>query len=354
MQTVTLTDEQQSAADRAIRSVKNGNPLFRIGGYAGTGKTTIANYIVKNLAGHTDVCAFTGKAASVLRRKGLQGQTIHRTIYDFCPERKRFFRRPFLNGRQVLVDEGSMVATDLWRDLQSYSRPIIVIGDPGQLEPVGDDPRLMVNPDVVLEKIHRQAAESPIIEFAHKVRHGAPFRKGTKGCVSILDKGDVTRDLNWAGQWLCGFNKTRIGLNRKIRDTRGHDGLLCEGERIICLKNDRELAVFNGQMFTVTKVRQRSADKVLIDMVDDDNNPREHVWTWAGHFHSETKFTGDELQRLRGYMIADYGYCTTVHKFQGSEESKVSVIDEQCSLWCPKRHRYTAITRASEFLRYYI
>jgi exodeoxyribonuclease-5 len=61
----------------------NGTPqVFRLFGYAGTGKTTLANHIAEAADGEVKFAAFTGKAASVMRGKGCRGaQTIHSLIY---------------------------------------------------------------------------------------------------------------------------------------------------------------------------------------------------------------------------------------------------------------------------------
>jgi exodeoxyribonuclease-5 len=46
----------------------NGTPqVFRLFGYAGTGKTTLANHIAEAADGEVKFAAFTGKAASVMR-----------------------------------------------------------------------------------------------------------------------------------------------------------------------------------------------------------------------------------------------------------------------------------------------
>lgn len=73
--------------DRALREIdawlKRGDaPRFSLGGYAGTGKTTLAKHIAANHGGEVRFAAFTGKAASVLRAKGCAGATtIHKLIY---------------------------------------------------------------------------------------------------------------------------------------------------------------------------------------------------------------------------------------------------------------------------------
>ena len=61
----------------------NGTPqVFRLFGFAGTGKTTLATHIADDIDGEVKFAAFTGKAASVMRGKGCRGaSTIHSLIY---------------------------------------------------------------------------------------------------------------------------------------------------------------------------------------------------------------------------------------------------------------------------------
>jgi exodeoxyribonuclease V len=62
---------QQEAALNAVATwLKRGEPqLFRLFGYAGTGKTTLAKKIAEDSDGGVAFAAFTGKAALVLRSK---------------------------------------------------------------------------------------------------------------------------------------------------------------------------------------------------------------------------------------------------------------------------------------------
>lgn len=346
-----LTCEQQSAIEAAVSCVRSRGSLYRIGGYAGTGKTTIAKQIAE--CGRAAVCAFTGKAASVLRSNGLDGHTIHRTVYDYDPDTERFVKRPFVNAEFFLLDEASMVSKSLWTDMQSYGLPIVAIGDPGQLEPIGDDPRLIEDPDIVLEQIHRQANESAIIEFANHVRKGGAIRHGRKGDVEIAQKASFMDSLDWADQLLCGFNKTRVAANARKRERLGFKKPIEVGERLICLKNDMALGVFNGMMLTVRNVEYHLVDQIGCALETDDGDVL-HAPVWSGQLGREKAVSFEVAKTLGGIVIADYGYCTTVHKFQGSEADNVAVIDEQCQVWDPVRWRYTAITRAAKSLRYCI
>jgi len=75
---------QQDAALKAVaRWLKEGrSPVFRLFGYAGTGKTTLARHFAEHVDGDVQFAAFTGKAAQVLRSKGAtNARTIHSLIY---------------------------------------------------------------------------------------------------------------------------------------------------------------------------------------------------------------------------------------------------------------------------------
>lgn len=356
MQSITLTDQQSHAVDMALDSLRARRDLFRIGGYAGVGKTTLAKSIITEAPGAA-VCAFTGKAASVLRSKGLrEATTIHKRIYRYDATLETFVflsRKELGDIRYFLLDEASMVNTVQWRDMQSFGLPIIAIGDPGQLEPVGDDPRLMEDADIVLTEIHRQDADSAIIQFATHVRQGNPIRRGTKGAVQIAGKELFLDSFDWADILLCGFNKTRVSVNdtiRKRRHLRDSRHTLVDGESIVCLKNSRQLGFNNGELFTVERVLRSDRVGWLCDLLDCDGSSYPCVRVSKQGF-------GDPKPDSSGWraldvMYADYGYCLSVHKFQGSEAENVAVLSEQCDMWCPIRHAYTAITRASKGLRY--
>ena len=71
-----------------MAGAKDGPQLFRLFGYAGTGKSTLARHLAENVEGLVVFAAFTGKAALVMRSKGCVGaRTIHSLIYR-ATERK--------------------------------------------------------------------------------------------------------------------------------------------------------------------------------------------------------------------------------------------------------------------------
>ena len=359
---VLLTAEQEAAVDAAVRSLSGeGAENLTIGGFAGTGKTTVIKTVVERMraAGKfVAVVAFAGKAVSVLRRKGLYGaQTLHSLIYK--PDKKDgvlTFTKVFdLDCDAVIVDEASMINTALYEDLLSFGKPVVFIGDHGQLEPIGDNPGVMSNPHIKLEKIHRQAEGSAILWLAHLFREGKKPNWATVPVAEIrkLEKREVAKVAHEYDVILCGFNKTRALMNSIVRENRGYQSELVEGERLICLKNNR-IGFFNGMMFTIEKIHEKKnvftaggfRDCLVVDLKTDDGVARPKVTVWL---------TNGEQVDLRDMphdiVVADYGYALTCHKSQGSEFTKVLVIEEiWVEKWDPRRWKYTAATRASKEL----
>lgn len=369
-QTVELTPEQSQVADAACEAIQSGSDEVTIGGYAGTGKTVLA----RALKERTGACvvAPTGKAAQVLRNKGIVAETIHSVIYRFLGVKQQKDaegkpvekEKPMFDAKDELdqapplfiVDESSMVNGEVYSDLRSHGVPIIWIGDHGQLPPVGSDPGIMRTPDHVLKTIHRQAAENPIIQLAHAVRLGESlerFRNLGDERLGIYGPSSVDRIVHFArtrnvDQILCAFNQTRNAVNAKYREALGYRDTLNVGDRVVCLKNNRRKMIFNGMVFTVERiVGGLGSGVVQADIVDDLGNRRQAVSmfekVFGGGLYAVEEVPKDAEQ-------FDYAYALTVHKSQGSEWPSVLVIDQTCNKWDMKRWRYTAYTRAKEKL----
>lgn len=346
--TITLTDEQLEAAETVL-GLSRKNPVATLGGYAGCGKTVTASYLFDT---HRDwmVCAYTGKAADILRRKEMPAKTIHSTIYDPVEsEGKVTFElkhRGELNGRGFLIDEASMVGKDEFDDLKSFGLPIIAIGDHGQLPPVGADAGLMRNPDVKLETIHRNAG--PISRFAQHLREGKDARKwlSTPDVDIVSARGITDEQLAQADQIICAFNATRARINNRVRRVVGRKGPAPEvGDRVMCLQNDKTAGVFNGQQGTI---------KALIPGRNDFLFEPSYGMTTLVNC-DPAAWNGGKLEqgrrRIPGRNIPfDFAYCVTAHKFQGDEADSVIVFEEKCDLWEHSRWAYTAASRAKECL----
>jgi exodeoxyribonuclease-5 len=353
------TPGQESVLQAADEWIKYGNtPVFRLFGYAGTGKTTLAKTIAESV-NDAIFASFTGKAAHVMRQKGCDGaRTIHGLIYRrielvepevrdsrgniITPEKKSFYfelKNEIPDADLIIIDECSMVDARLGRDLLSFGIPVLVLGDPAQLPPVygagfftGDEP------DAMLTEIHRQAADNPIIRMATTVREGGRLH-GTYGTSRVTTRDAIDIDeVASADQVLAGLNKTRRGLNRAVRDFRGLKGLPSKGDRLVRLRNDHGLGLMNGSLWNVTAAHRATNGLLPLSVTaDDDDAASMRIDV------SPEDFNGKEPEHW------DFGNALTVHKAQGSEWNDVVLFDES-SAFSEHRNRwlYTGITRAAE------
>lgn len=369
---LTLSPEQQLAVgfigEWFHYAFTPGHPnIFRLGGYAGTGKTTLIRSLIRDKRFRSvAVCAFTGKAADVLTRKGVTASTIHSLIYN-CSEdpvthelKVELKSCHQLDFDLIIVDEASMVSTEIYGDLVSFSIPILFIGDPGQLEPIGDNPNLMRDPNYTLTHIHRQALESPIIGLATAIRAAGPngaYRPQAFGShppqLSFITKQLKGELLASVDQIICGTNKTRMAVNQRCRIMQGHsmqDGLH-KDEKIMCLRNNTELGVFNGQLMWIADILEETSRCFNCLVRVDGREGLRELKLWSEPYYRPI----DPKERIpKEYVHSDFGYCITTHKSQGSEWDSVLVIDEWMppKIWDMTRWRYTAITRAAKQLNF--
>ena len=202
-------------------------------------------------------------------------------------------------------------------------------------------------------QIHRQCEGSGIIQFAEDIRLRRGLAVWQYSNVKIHHNQSPTiADAMLADVILCGYNHRRVTINKNLRKRKGFTGTLQAGEKVICLKNNINLGVFNGQIFDVIEVKQQD-DRQILAKCADNGDERDLVF-WRVGFGKrklrEKDMTGIDMQDA---VVADYGYAITVHKSQGSEWDNVIVIDQSCPAWDAVKWRYTAITRAVRKLRYY-
>ena len=415
---------QQAAAIRAIVSWyrRPDRPqVFRLFGFAGSGKTTITRYVIEELgllamsrstisAGGVLFAAFTGKAALVMTRKGTPASTIHSLIYrvsEATPaeiervEKELFdlqvglsrmaraerafaetqirrlqlrladIHRPqFLLNDQSLVrdaalivlDEVSMVGSEMAADLLAFGKPILVLGDPGQLPPIkGAGAFTDVEPDVMLTEIHRQAGESAIIRLATMARQGDPIPYGAHdGHVWKMRRNEVAPEqLLRGGQVICGRNATRIHLNAAMKQAAGFTGTHPEGngEKIICLKNRHDLGLVNGMFVSLDDVRNEGPLEFSATITTEDGVAiAGRQCFYKGHYDDHVSPDPDRFRRdwkeMRSLIETSWGYAITCHKSQGSQWENVIVYDDGLGRTAEDRARwlYTAITRAEQGL----
>src|SRR5262245_8337022 len=314
-----------------------GPQVFRLFGYAGTGKTTLARHIADEADGEVKFAAFTGKAASVMRGKGCRGaSTIHSLIYraresgEEVPSFDLWDEAPASKAQLIIIDECSMVDSELGRDLLSFGVPVLVLGDPAQLPPVqGGGFFTEGEPDAMLTEVHRQAENDPIVRLSMDIRAGRRIEPGTYGLTQVVRRAelDPQRVLD-ADQLLVGRNATRRAYNGRIRERRGlAEPLPVTGDKLVCLRNNRANRLFNGGLWEVNTSRLRRST-LTMQLVPDEDMGGEEVKVKV----RQECFAGG-LEELdwkvrKRFDEFDYGYVLTVHKAQGSQWDDVVLFDE--------------------------
>jgi exodeoxyribonuclease-5 len=388
MSEITLTNDQAQAL-KAIKEwlINRTTVQLTIGGYAGTGKTTLIAYLRKELAEKNKksgvaFCSYTGKAASVLRNKlrevqallpGDSCSTIHSLIYrpvlDGAGQIISWDRAPTLPYELIIIDEGSMVNATIWQDLLRFNLPILVFGDHGQLPPIEGSFNLMHKPDIRLEHIVRQAEDNPIIHLSKQVREGHDIPFGTTGglvkkyALSDYEAMEVFEGLMSGSDedylCLCGINKTRVGLNKRVRALKEFDSPEpMRGDRVICLRNNHAKAIYNGMIGKLKSIEPEEEHWYSAEVdfesfaVPYSGKVLRYQFGQPATLKAEDGMKYGLNERQYGDLF-DFGYALTCHKAQGSEARRVILFEERMrfydeAMW--RRWLYTAITRAREEL----
>ncbi len=352
---------QQDAALKAVGAwLKAGDrQVFRLFGYAGTGKTTLARHISEDAGGEVCFAAYTGKAAHVMRSKGAKGAgTIHSLIYRSRGEDENgptfVLNDDSAAGKAALIviDECSMVDAEIGRDLLSFGTPVLVLGDPAQLPPIaGGGFFTEAEPDVMLTEVHRQAADDPIIRLSMIVREGGTLEPGAYGASSVIGRDELDPDAVLdADQVLVGRNNTRRSYNARIRQLLDREGSVpVAGDTLVCLRNDRKRGLLNGSLWQVDGVRKprKGLLRYTLSPEDEGTGKRRTVVSINPAFFDGTADSLPLAERRRSDEF-DFGYVLTVHKAQGSQWDDVVLFDESFAF---REHRsrwlYTGITRAA-------
>lgn len=411
---IKLTSDQENAKSLIEEWYFNtDDKVFVLSGYAGTGKTFLIDYVVREVlrlkVGTEAVFVSpTGKAAANLVRCGTVAGTVHSLIYikdddEFdvdengeIVERKElsFIKRQSIDEkiRLIIVDEASMINETVLLDLLGFGVKCLFCGDGAQLPPVNGTCPLLENPHYTMTEIVRQAADNPIIRVATMARENKniPFgRYGDKVCVigkNALSPEERKRLFLKADQIICGRNKTREAINAEMRAYKGisSDELLpVEGEKVICTLNDWEkpldregkFFLVNGIIGTAHNVRESIDDLATMDFQADFMNESVTApFDTAIFTHGEYRhFYGDRAVKLANGTVVhegnfamlhrfravsdepicrfEFAYAVTCHKAQGSEFDFAIVFDES-RVFGEERSRwlYTAVTRAKDKL----
>lgn len=358
---MSWSPQQEAAIKDVGRWLKDpGQQVFRLFGFAGTGKTTLARELAGDVKGKVLFGAFTGKASLVLRRKGCHNaSTIHSMIYSVEESEKQWEPKFRLNPQSevrnaslVVIDECSMVGEEIGRDLLSFGVKVLVLGDPAQLPPVKDAGFFTeYTPDVMLTEVHRQAAENPIIRMSMTVREGGRLARGDYGSSKVIARAEVDQDeVMEADQLLVGLNRSRRSFNDRFRALKGMPAQQpVAGDKLVCLRNNREKKLLNGGLWEVQEIVETKPIGVSMLVTSEDSPERKATEVFVRHEFFQGTYEDLSWEKRRYSDEFTFGYALTVHKSQGSQWDNIYLFDESAGF---REHRerwlYTGLTRAAD------
>ncbi|WP_312527968.1 ATP-dependent helicase [Paracoccus sp. (in: a-proteobacteria)] len=383
------------------------------------------------------VLAPTNKAAFVLRMRGVPATTIHRILYTpvYDPEYERIAEwltgvgeRPqipelsdealdrakafyelhasipgalaaaglrgsdFIQGWKRredaldigLIDESSMLDERQFDDLRAIFPVLILFGDPAQLAPVGQSgemvfDRLATKQKLILNRIHRQANDSPILDLAHALADPqldfASFEDMVRDAAQrdsrVIWAERVESDLMAQSPVLVWRNATRVRLISAFRSAYGAppDALL-PGEPLICDGLELPLKHRKKRIDLEARGLIKGAQVIYLGPGRKPGFSRLHVIGAEDPRLSAASIVKIEMPDVEEPFIPFaarmgaaflHGAAVTIHKAQGSQWPDVQIFGPDISaaawsnrneaglpLW--KRLTYVAITRAQERL----
>ncbi|MEM9796713.1 MAG: AAA family ATPase [Pseudomonadota bacterium] len=379
------------------------------------------------------VLAPTNKAASVLRTRGVPATTIHRILYTpvYDPEYEKIAEwlagepdRPetdvlpddgldrakrvydetnsvpaalaaaglrgsdFITGWKRrdspldigFVDESSMLDDTQYQDLTEIFPTLVLFGDPAQLAPVNQSGRMVFDrfsgdDHLHLDRIHRQEADSPILDLGHALGDPAlefhDFERMVEEAAARDERVQVSArvdsDLMARSPVLVWRNATRIRLIRAFRQAHGADDThLLPGEPLICDGLELPLKHRKRRIDLEARGLIKGAQVVYLGPGRKPGFSRLHVLgapepelsvssiVKIEHPDEEEPFLPFAARMGAAFL---HGAAVTIHKAQGSQWDAVQVfapdlyaasragrVEAGQQLW--KRLAYVAITRA--------
>lgn len=396
-----LTSDQQKAVtiiNDWYHSKKHSKKdmVLRIGGCAGTGKTSILTYLLKQFNFDDNECyvvAYTGQAVNVLRQKGIMAKTIHSTFMHATEEplldengnvitrsgvpimktRFRPVKKIPSTVKLIICDEASFLPEKLEELMLRYNVLLLEFGDPIQLPPVsGKQCFHMDNLDYFMTQIMRQEGGSEIVDLATKVRHYDPIDISQyHNEVQFLWAQPTIEEtffrfkpfIRGADVTIVSTNKQRDFINRMYREHILHteSPFPIKGERMICRKNDWNLMLgpfplTNGTQGIAMYDVGRSEVERSTGIYTMDFKPDFIQNDYFDGLSCDIKFLLDDnknkkdmsfYEQLNPGKKFEYAHAITCHLSQGAEYQSVVFLDSfNRDAEYHMRVRYTAITRA--------
>ena len=350
---LTLSGEQQAA----LRHVTGSRDLGLVIGYAGSGKSAMLGVAREawEAQGYTvRGAALSGIAADNLEQgSGIASRTIASLEHQWARGRDQLD-----SGDVLVIDEAGMIGSRQMERLATAAAEagakLVLVGDAQQLQAIeaGAAFRLLTERHGAREisEVRRQQEEwqrDATRELATGRTREALSRYDQAGMVhaaetweaaagALIERWRDARDSSPAqSHTILAHTRDDVRmLNEMARDALKQGGqldgeialetargprLMAPGERIIFLKNDRDLDVKNGTLAIIERLDTKRIEARLDD----------------------GRSVGFDL---KAYAEIDHGYATTIHKAQGITVDRVHVLatpglDAHASYVALSRHR---------------
>ena len=346
-----LSQEQREA----VRHITGERQIDALTGFAGTGKSAAiaaARELWEEEGYRVWGAALSGIAAENLEKAaGVRSRTLASLELGWKQGRERLAERDI-----VVLDEAGMVGSRqmerIVSEVHERGAKLVLVGDAEQLQPIEAGAAFRAIAERVgyrelagIRRQHQEWQREASRDFArgepgralelyqqHEAIHFAPTRERAKdelirawgddraaqgaekaSLILAHTRADV-RELNQQAREILK-QRGELGRELKIeveRELMAPDGTLTHergerslapGERVMFLKNDRELGVKNGTLGSVLEI---------------------------DHDHLRVKLDGREGRevdfQLNDYAALDYGYAATVHKAQGATVERSFVL----------------------------
>jgi len=402
----TLTRSQKKAdkifSDWFFGEKNSDTQILRIGATGGSGKSYLISYLLDAYNFDQSNCyvmAYTGQAVNVLRKNQILANTIHSTVmypkeepvYDKetgkpllkrgVPVTKQVFvplRRIPSEIQLIIIDEASFLPEELENILKRYNVPILEVGDPIQLPPVGD--RQVFTMDTLnyfFDEVMRQDRDSGIYDLANKLRRGDNiYLSDYHDDMLFLHAQQTVEETFYrflpffrsADIIITNTNKQRqivTDLYRKVI-LKAKTPYPMKGEKVICRRNNRQLfldqyILTNGTIGTALDTVGRSqidkqAGTFFMDFQPD---VTKHLGMYYTNLVCDSEFfrknygVTDDLAYKRPGEKFEFAHAITTHLSQGASFPTVLYMDSyNRDPEYQMRIRYTAITRAEQRVIY--
>lgn len=394
---IELTEDQQAALKEIKRwyDEDEDKPFKVLSGYAGTGKTVLLDFIVKDVPSSQYSCAVTAttnKAVKVLKDKVScpNMSTVH-SLLNIKPKQKgtQEIFEPVTWDKQninrydlVIVDECSMISKKLLAIIEEQIEPgtkVLFCGDPAQLQPIN-------------ETISKCFSYDPVT-LTEVVRHGDVIANKSKlvretsdliNPMNLLEEPDILKANNDTIQmfsdWKSNVDKVRLLCwtndrveywNRYLRKVDWGEELddpYVPGDILIAneaIQKDKNIIMLNSEEGVVKEVKEDqegynitlkkfSGGQATVKVVRDEYKDRLNstLKDLARRAKSNGKLWGKYWALRKSFHDVRHAYALTTHKSQGSTFENVIIdtlnITRNRDIQERNQLLYVAMTRASD------